>query len=94
MRLRLTDAALADVEAIRDYIAARDFAASLRVVEQIARSLDVLSHYPQIGHSGIVPDTLELTVPGLPYVVVFQLSIGQEDELVILRVYHAARDRD
>jgi len=93
MRLGFTKAAIADVDSIRDFIATHDLNAALRVVEQIARTIRLLGEYPRLGHAGCVAGTLEMTVPGLPYVIVYELSIGQEDEFVVLRVYHAARDR-
>jgi plasmid stabilization system protein ParE len=42
---------------------------------------------------GIVDGTLERIVPRTRYVVVYCVDVGDEDELVVLRVYHAAQDR-
>jgi plasmid stabilization system protein ParE len=40
-----------------------------------------------------VNGTLERIVPRSPYVIVYRIDLGDRDELVILRVYHAAQDR-
>lgn len=93
MKLRFTRLALADVMSIRDYIAQDDLTAAEHVVDHIARTIDLLRDFPRLGHAGVVAGALELVVPGLPYVVVYQSMNGPTDEIVILRVYHTAQDR-
>jgi hypothetical protein len=34
--------------------------------------------------------TLERIVARTPYVIVYRIDLGDEDELIVLRVYHAA----
>jgi plasmid stabilization system protein ParE len=53
---------------------------------------DRLGEFPKLGHVGIVPGTYEWTVPALPYVIVHELDAGK-DEVIILGVFHGARDR-
>jgi toxin ParE1/3/4 len=49
-----------------------------------------MAAFPQMGHSGLLPGTREMVVPGLPYIVVHR---SDEDALVILGVYHGAQLR-
>ena len=91
MRLRFAPLALADVASIRSHIAEDDPAAADRVVAQIAGSISLLRDFPRLGRRGVVADALELVVPRLPYVIVYQTPTNED--VVILRVYHAARDR-
>ena len=37
--------------------------------------------------------TREIVVPGLPYIIVYRIDIGDADELVILGIFHGAQDR-
>jgi plasmid stabilization system protein ParE len=50
--------------------------------------------FPRIGHAGRVPSTFEWVVRGLPYIVVYDINLGDEDEIVILGVFHGAQDRE
>ena len=38
--------------------------------------------------------TYEWVVRGLPYIVVYDISLGDKDEVVILGVFHGAQDRE
>ena len=55
--------------------------------------IELLSAFPQIGHEGALAGTRELSVPGLPYIIVHRIEAGDEDTLVILGVYHGAQLR-
>jgi toxin ParE1/3/4 len=52
-----------------------------------------LQAFPRLGHRGIVDGTLERLVLRTPYMIVYRIDVGGEDELVVLRVYHAAQHR-
>jgi hypothetical protein len=52
-----------------------------------------LEAFPRLGHAGHVDGTLERIVPRTPHVIVYRIDLGDEDELVILRVYHVAQER-
>lgn len=64
-----------------------------RVLDQIANIIGRLRAFPRLGHLGIVDGTLERIVPRTPNVIVYRIYLGDRDELVILRVYHAAQNR-
>jgi toxin ParE1/3/4 len=60
----------------------------------IERTIDVLSQRP-IGRPGRVSNTYEKLVIGQPYIIVYSLlpsADGGEDDLVIMRIVHTARD--
>jgi plasmid stabilization system protein ParE len=64
-----------------------------RVFDQMANVIGRLKTFPRLGYLGIVDGTLERIVPRTPDVIVYRLDVGDTDELIILRVYHAAQDR-
>ncbi len=89
MRVTYASAARRDLDAIIDYISLEDRAAAERVFYAISDSVSRLGDYPNIGHVGRVPDTRELSVTGLPYIVVYEVSA---EAVTVLAVFHGARD--
>jgi toxin ParE1/3/4 len=75
MRVRYAPAARIHLIAIFTYIAERNPRAAARVVARIRSAMDQLRDFPRMGRLGIAPDTYELTVTGLPYVGVYEISI-------------------
>ena len=93
MNVRVTDDAAGDFENIKGYIGREDGAAAERVLEQIRGMINLLAEWPHLGHAGVVGGTYERTVPRTPYVIVYRIDLGTQDELIVLRVPHAAQDR-
>ena len=62
-------------------------------LEHIRGMIRLLGEWPHLGHVGIVGGTYERTVPRTPYVIVYRIDLGTRDELIVLRVPHAAQDR-
>ncbi len=89
MRVTYASAARRDLDAIVDYISLEDRAAAERVFYAISDSVDRLRDHPNMGHVGRVPDTRELSVTGLPYIVVYEVSA---EAVTVLAVFHGARD--
>lgn len=88
MRVRWTRPALADLEAIEDYIAADNPDAAYRLVGGLIDRVDRnLSHAPSLGREGRVSGTREFVTPGLPYIVVYRVREAVE----IIAVRHTAR---
>ena len=89
MQVRWTAPAAQDLEDITLYIqrdsesAARDVA---KVLFDAANSLDLL---PYRGRVGRIPRTRELVVPGLPYIVLYEIA---DTAVQILHIYHGARN--
>jgi len=93
MSVRWTQKAVADLDSIFEAIAVD----RPRVAERIIRTL--LSHgqqlltHPHRGRPGRLVQTRELSVPRLPYIMVYSLSpsfIDPKPDVTILRVLHGA----
>ena len=88
MQVRFADAALADIESIRDYIAQDHPSAASRMAAAIVAATDRLSANPRLGRLGAMPGTFELIVR--PYVLVYEIHRA---EIVVLRVWHGRQRR-
>lgn len=92
MKLVFDDRALADLEGIFDWIAKDNPIAAKAVVERIFGSIEHLARFPQMGHAARDEGAFEWVVPRLPYIVVYEIH-RDIDEVIIISVMHAARDR-
>ena len=54
--------------------------------------MQLLCEFPYMGHEGALPGTREMTVPGVPYIIVYRLAPADET-LTILGIYHSAQRR-
>jgi toxin ParE1/3/4 len=90
MILRYKARALADLEAIYNYIERDNPIAAKAVVARIRRSIGRLEIIPLSGRPGVVPGTRILAVPGLPYVVIHRV---RDDAVEIIAILHTARRR-
>ena len=88
MKLEWLPAALADRDAIYDYIRADSRRAAFQLDEKIEEYADRLIDYPQRGRVGRQLRTRELIIPGVPYIVVYQV---EPNRILILRVLHGAQ---
>lgn len=89
MRLRYTLPALADLDAILNYIAAHSPQGAKRVQARIQALIDLLLIHP---HIGTRTDNLlirRLATPPYPYVVFYEAT---ENEIIIHAVRHQARN--
>ncbi len=87
--LVIAEPAARDLEAIVDYIALDKPAAAQGVFGGIVDAARKLRQFPALGRPGRHPETRELSVPGLPYLIVYE--VGAE-AVTILAVFHTARD--
>jgi toxin ParE1/3/4 len=90
MKVRLAPAAEADLAHIRDTILSANPVAAERVQRSIARAIELLKFFPHIGRPGSVKGTREKPVKALPYIAVYAT---EDEELVILRIFHGAQNR-
>lgn len=88
MALRWLNAALADLRAIKDYIAEENPQAANRVIASIREETIVLLKQPNIGRIGRISDTRELVISQYPYIVAYREQSG---EVEILAVVHTSR---
>ncbi|MGH6664096.1 MAG: type II toxin-antitoxin system RelE/ParE family toxin [Pseudolabrys sp.] len=81
--------AVADLVALRDYIAEDDKAAAQRIALHIIRNIeDLLADHPDMGRAGRVPGTRELMDPRTPYIVPYRV---RDNRIQVLRIYHGSR---
>lgn len=94
VRLRFTAEAREHIAAIYGYIRDRNPVAATQVVARIRFAAEQLAEFPRMGHIGRVPGTYEWVVRGLPYIIVYQTGASDPDEVLVLGIFHAAKDRD
>jgi toxin ParE1/3/4 len=82
------DRAVFSLQDITDYLTERNPAAAMRVVERILAVADRLAESPFTGRPGRVPETRELVLVNLPYIIAYEI---RETAVVILDVIHTAR---
>lgn len=90
MKVRWRLSAVSDLANIRDHIAENNPGAAGAVTDRVLRSVDRLERFPKSGRHGRAPDTREIVVPGLPYIVVY---IEDDDGVDIVAVFHTAQGR-
>ena len=93
MKLRLTPRATKDITEIGDYLRTRNPHAAERVRAAILESLQSLMLFPRPGRLQSVPGVRKLVTRKYPYLV-YDVVDTEADEVVVLAVQHAARDRE
>lgn len=89
MKLAWSPEAIDDLIYIQQYIAKDDPRAAKKVVLTITAFIEnQLPEFPHCGRRGRVEGTLELVVPGLPFLIPYRVKQGT---IEIIRVYHASR---
>ncbi len=93
---RLTEVAAGDLEAAAIHIVnSADAVIAERIIDRIGGTIRMLCRFPHLGHDGHMPGTFEMLVPRLPFVIVYRIDFNDADnELIVLRVYHTARERE
>lgn len=90
MRLRFTARALRQFSSIAEYISQDNLSAASKVGWRIQKAAKLLETLPSIARTGVRQGTRELSVPGLPYVIVYR---ALRDEVVVLGIYHVRQLR-
>jgi len=89
VRLRYTVPALADLDAILDYLVVHSPQGGARVHARIQRMIDLLPAHPGIGLRAEDPVIRRLTTPPYPYLVFYETT---ETEIIVHAIRHAARN--
>jgi addiction module RelE/StbE family toxin len=89
MRLRWTETAAADLEAIKNYLTSKDPLLALPTVEKLYNGIKELKIMPFRGRRGRAPGTRELVFSPLPYIAVYRV---QDESIEILHIYHGAQN--
>ncbi len=87
MRVFWSPQAVADREAIWEYIAADDPSAAARVDTDLEAAVGGLAEHPGLGRPGLLPGTREL-FPVPNYRVVYEIN---GDEVWVLAIVHTSR---
>jgi toxin ParE1/3/4 len=93
MRLRFSERARTHLLAIKTFWRQRSPSHADHIGWSIHATTRLLRDVPYIGHAGTVDGTRELIVRGLPYVIVYQIGVGNPDDVMVLAVFHTAQDR-
>jgi addiction module RelE/StbE family toxin len=80
--------ALADREAIFDYIEADSPRAAVAVDDRIETHVEGLARFPEMGRRGRVEGTRELVISRTPYIAAYRIA---GDTVRVLRVLHGAQ---
>jgi toxin ParE1/3/4 len=88
-RLRYTLPALADLDSVLDYIAARSPQGARRVQTRSQAVIDLLTQHPFIGTRTNDPAIRRMTTSPYPYLIFYEAT---DAELIVHAVRHAARD--
>jgi toxin ParE1/3/4 len=89
MQVRWTGPAAQDLEEIALHIQRDNESAAQSVVNTLFDAANSLEVFPSRGRIGKIKGTRELVIPGLPYIVVYQIV---PDAIQILHIYHGARN--
>ena len=89
MKIRYTAPALADLNSVLDYIAARSPQGAKRVQARIQTAIDLLAIHPHIGIRTNDRSIRRLTTLPYPYFVFYEIT---DAEIIIHAVRHTARD--
>lgn len=88
-QLVIAEPAARDLEEIVEYIALDSAVAAEKVYRGIVEAARRLSEFPAIGRPGRYSGTRELSIPRLPYLIVYEVSA---EVVTILAVFHTSRD--
>jgi plasmid stabilization system protein ParE len=89
MKVELTRAALADLDAISAFISDDDAKAAARIGRRLLEACEGLALLSNRGKPGLIPGTREISTVR-PYVIVYRETATA---VQILRVWHGAQDR-
>lgn len=88
MHLEWSVFALADREAIFDYIEADNPRAAVTIDDRIETRVEGLAQFPEMGRAGRIEGTRELVISRTPYIATYRIV---DDTVRILRVLHGAQ---
>jgi toxin ParE1/3/4 len=88
MQIRRSSAASEDLFHILEFIRRENASAAQRVVNTIYEYVGSLSSFPLLGRLGRVEGTREMSMPSLPFIVVYRVT---QDTVEIAGVIHGAQ---
>ncbi len=95
MKLVVTPEAAADIERLHEFLADKNPDAAQRAVAVLARGIQSLDTFPDRGRPAGTPGTRELIVPfGRSAYVIRYAHLVQQEEVVIVRIWHGREQRE
>jgi toxin ParE1/3/4 len=91
MRIRWTPAAAEDMQRICDYLKEHNPSYRDRTMRKLYETIRGLKQWPERGRPGPEDGTREILFLPMPYVAVYRVK---EQTIEVLRIYHAAQDRN
>lgn len=88
MQLRFSPHAVRDLDEVRARIAVDRPALTETIISRILQSIGYLCDFPRLGRPGLLPDTRELSIYGLPYKAVYRI---EGDKVLVLVIVHTSR---
>jgi len=88
-QLIIAEPAARDLEEIVEYIALDNPVAAENVFRGIVQTAEKLLEFPSLGRPGRLPETRELSVSGLPYLIVYEVGTKT---VTILAIFQTSRD--
>jgi plasmid stabilization system protein ParE len=89
VKLRYTPPALADLDAILEYLDGKSPRGAAKVKSRIQTVINLLLQHPLIGTRTDDPVMRRIATPPYPYLVFYEPT---DDELIIHAIRHSARD--
>ena len=89
MQVRWTTPAAQDLEEIALYIQKDSESAAMATAKALFDAANSLDQLPSRGRVGRISGTRELVVPGLPYIVLYEVA---DTAVQILHIFHGARN--
>jgi toxin ParE1/3/4 len=93
MKIVFTPRSLLDLEEIADYLKPRSPQGAVRVGSAILGTLQHLTQFPGLGRKQSIDGVRKIGVRRYPYLIYYSVD-DKADEIVVLSVQHAARERD
>jgi len=91
--IEFSSGAVRDLKEIFDWIAKDSPAAAFRIVGRLRQNIEILGDFPKLGKIGRIENTFELSVSGLPYIVVYRLGFDDRPENILIdAILHTSRN--
>jgi plasmid stabilization system protein ParE len=90
VKLRYTERAIGDLEAIHSYIAENNPSAAVAVGSRIRDAIELLADFPGLGRPSRIDKFRVLVVAGTPYAVYYTIR-KRAREVVIAHIRHTRR---
>jgi len=93
MRVRYSIRARIQIETIGDFFKSIDASeAGTEILRRIKHAGEKLVDFPEVGRLGVVEGTRELSVKGIPYLLVYEQFPEDSDQIIILNVWHCSQE--